>query len=101
MAARIFQRSTTAPAANRDTEIYTVIGVFLVLATIALGLRYTSKIIIRKPLRIDDYLVVVAYVKHRQSISNASTDNRQVIFVAEGALLIWSMTDPKLLLSHC
>ena len=100
MAARILQRSTPAPAANRDSELYTVIGIFLVLATIALGLRYTSKRILRKPLRIDDYLVVVAYVRQCQSRSHFTADDRQVILVAEGALFISSMTDLTLLFSH-
>ena len=62
MAMNIISRETPTPGPNRDSEIYPVIGVFLVLAAIALGLRFASKRILRKPLRIDDYLVVWAFV---------------------------------------
>ena len=62
MAVKIIPRGTPAPAANRDSEIFTVVGVFLVLAALALASRFASKRILRKPLRIDDYLVVGAFV---------------------------------------
>lgn len=74
MNVNIFPRERPTPGANRDSEIFPVVGVFLVLAAIALGLRFASKRILRKPLRIDDYLVIWAFV----------------ILVAEAAAFIWT-----------
>lgn len=62
MAFQLISRKTPSPAENRDSEILTVVGVFIVLAAVGLGSRFASKRIIRKPLRSDDYLVVCAFV---------------------------------------
>ena len=62
MATKFVPRETPYLEENRDSEIFTIVGVFLVLSTVALALRFASKKIIRKPLRVDDYLVVCAFV---------------------------------------
>lgn len=63
-AKEIIPRETPISVEKRDTGVYTVAGVFLALAAVALGLRFASKRILRKPLRVDDYLVVWAFVSH-------------------------------------
>lgn len=60
--ANLTLRETSTPGENRNLEIYTVVAVFLVLGAAGLGLRFASKRMLRKPLRIDDYLVVLAFV---------------------------------------
>lgn len=62
MPKKLIIREMPTPAENRDSEIFTVVGVFLALAAVALGLRFASKRILRKPLRTDDYLVIWAFV---------------------------------------
>ena len=56
MRMKLVIRKMPTPAENRDSEIFTVLGVFLALAAVALGLRFASKRTLRKPLRTDDYL---------------------------------------------
>lgn len=62
MPRKLIIREMPTPAENRDSEIFTVVGVFLAIAAVALGLRFASKRILRKTLRTDDYLVVWAFV---------------------------------------
>jgi len=43
MAFQLISRKTPSPAENRDSEILTVVGVFIVLAAVGLGSRFASK----------------------------------------------------------
>ncbi len=73
MPAILTSRTTQTPGENRNSEIFTVAGVFLALPALALVARFKSKRILRRAFQIDDYLLIWAFVSQSPSLAPAST----------------------------
>lgn len=62
MLALLTSRTSPTPGENRNSEIFSVVGVFLVLPALALVARFKSKRILHRAFQIEEYLLALAFV---------------------------------------
>lgn len=73
MPAILSSRTTPTPGENRNSEFFSVVGVFLVLPALALVARFESKKNLHRLFQIGEYLLVWAFVSQTLSLTSAST----------------------------
>ena len=66
-------RTTPTSGENRNSEIFSVVSVFLALPALALVARFKSKRLLHGNFEIDDYLLLVAFVSMIRCGASAST----------------------------
>ena len=74
MAPTLFRRANSTPDENRNTEVFVVAAVFLIVAFTGLVARLSSKRIKRKSLQIDDILLIWAFVSTSMPYYSISFD---------------------------